>query len=109
MHGLYWLTADLAERAPLLLAVDDAHWSDAMSLRFLQYLARRLEDLPAVVLVAARFPAEQSGSRLLVRLSALPGLELLRPAPRDEPQVARVIEERGLRQADATFVAACYR
>src|SRR5215218_7933489 len=32
LHGLYWLTAALAERQPLLLALDDAHWADAASL-----------------------------------------------------------------------------
>src|SRR3954451_2731541 len=32
-HGLYWLTANLADRGPLLLAVDDVHWADAGSLR----------------------------------------------------------------------------
>src|SRR5215213_8612769 len=32
LHGLYWLTAALAEQQPLLLAVDDVHWSDAASL-----------------------------------------------------------------------------
>jgi hypothetical protein len=26
-HGLYWLTANLAEAGPLMLAVDDLHWS----------------------------------------------------------------------------------
>jgi hypothetical protein len=46
LHGLYWLTANLAERAPLLLAVDDAHWADEASLRFLVYLLRRIEALP---------------------------------------------------------------
>ncbi len=25
LHGLYWLTAGIAQRAPLLLAVDDLH------------------------------------------------------------------------------------
>ena len=34
LHGLYWLTANLAGHAPLLMAVDDAHWADAPSLRF---------------------------------------------------------------------------
>ena len=34
LHGLYWLTANLAERAPLLFAIDDAHWADEPSLRF---------------------------------------------------------------------------
>jgi len=27
VHGLYWLTAGIAAQAPLLLAVDDLHWS----------------------------------------------------------------------------------
>jgi len=36
LHGLYWLCANLAARRPLVLAVDDAHWADASSLRFLQ-------------------------------------------------------------------------
>jgi predicted ATPase len=45
LHGLYWLTANLGEAAPLLLAVDDAHWADDPSLQFLAYLARRVESL----------------------------------------------------------------
>ena len=32
LHGLYWLTANLAERRPVLLAIDDAHWGDLESL-----------------------------------------------------------------------------
>ena len=48
LHGLYWLTANLADRGPLLLSVDDAHWADSSSLRFLGYLSRRLEGLPVL-------------------------------------------------------------
>ena len=40
LHGLYWLVVNLAERAPLVLAVDDVHWADEPSLRFLLHLAR---------------------------------------------------------------------
>jgi hypothetical protein len=54
LHGLYWLCANLATRRPLLLVVDDAQWADEMSLRFLGVLARRLDALPAVVLLAQR-------------------------------------------------------
>ncbi|MDQ3764896.1 MAG: hypothetical protein M3460_26295 [Actinomycetota bacterium] len=46
LHGLYWLTANLCTRSPLMLIVDDLHWSDAPSLRFLAYLLSRLEDCP---------------------------------------------------------------
>ena len=42
LHGLYWLAANVAEDAPLLLVVDDLHWCDRPSLRFIGYLARRL-------------------------------------------------------------------
>src|SRR4051812_16812809 len=54
LHALYWLTARLAERTPLLLAVDDAHWADEPSLRYLIYLAGRLADQPIAALVATR-------------------------------------------------------
>ena len=43
LHGLYWFCAQLSERAPLLLAIDDADRADQASLRFLAHLAPRLE------------------------------------------------------------------
>jgi predicted ATPase len=54
LHGLYWLIVNLARGSPLLLAVDDAHWSDEASLRFLAFLAGRLEGLPLLLLAAVR-------------------------------------------------------
>jgi predicted ATPase len=33
LHGLYWLTANVAAQGSVLLAVDDLHWSDLPSLR----------------------------------------------------------------------------
>ena len=38
LHGLYWLAVNVAEDAPLVLAVDDAQWADEPSLRFLLHL-----------------------------------------------------------------------
>jgi len=54
MHGLYWLVANLAAERPLVIAVDDAHWADAPSLRWLAHLAARIEALPVALLAAAR-------------------------------------------------------
>src|SRR5262249_24925294 len=45
LHGLYWLTANVASVRPLLLAVDDVHWCDLLSLRWLAYLLPRMEGL----------------------------------------------------------------
>jgi hypothetical protein len=58
LHGLYWLAASCALRKPTLIAVDDLHWADEQSLRWLAYLARRLEGLPMLVIAATR-PLEQ--------------------------------------------------
>jgi DNA-binding NarL/FixJ family response regulator len=54
IHGLYWLTANLADRRPLLLAVDDAHWADESSVRWLAHLTPRIEGLALALVVALR-------------------------------------------------------
>ena len=45
LYGLFWLTANVAAEGPLCLSIDDLHWSDPASLRFIAYLERRLEGL----------------------------------------------------------------
>ncbi len=71
LHGLYWLVANLAADGPLVLVVDDAHWADEPSQRFLNYLANRLEGLPVLLVVGTR-PAE---SVALVSLRAAVGAD----------------------------------
>jgi predicted ATPase len=53
-HGLYWLCANLADRRPLLLAVDDLQWVDEPSLAWIAYLGRRAFELPVLVVVSVR-------------------------------------------------------
>lgn len=61
----------LAERTPVLLAVDDVQWLDAPSLALLRYALPRLESEPVAAVVTARgeFPAwlrrDVSAERLL--------------------------------------------
>src|SRR3954454_23867771 len=90
LHGLYWLTVNLAARRPLLIAVDDAHWADAPSLRFLAYLAGRLAGVPALVAVAT-LPA---GTALVDALVAEPEARAVRPQPLSRPAVAALVAER---------------
>ncbi|MGW5494671.1 ATP-binding protein, partial [Streptomyces olivaceoviridis] len=56
---------------PLVLLVDDAHWADQETLRWLAAFAERLEDLSVLVVVARR-PGEVSGdsARLLDAVAA---------------------------------------
>jgi DNA-binding CsgD family transcriptional regulator len=48
LHALYWLVAEAAQE-PCVLLVDDLQWTDPESLRFLEYLRLRVEDLPLLI------------------------------------------------------------
>jgi DNA-binding CsgD family transcriptional regulator len=70
LHGLYWLTVNLGDRQPLLIAVDDGHWADEPSLRWLAHLAPRLEGSAVALLVALRpTPMRSAGAPLVALMS----------------------------------------
>ena len=102
LHGLYWLAANLAAEQPLLLAVDDAQWADEPSLRFLAYLARRVEELPIVVLIAVRPPLPGEDRTILDTIAA--AATMLAPAPLSETAIATLAG----RDADPAFVSAVH-
>ena len=62
LHGLYWALANLALSKRLLVVVDDAHWADGPSLRWLEYLAASIDDLP-VLLCVGLDPAYMTATR----------------------------------------------
>jgi len=72
-HRLFATLADwfaaLAGEGPLLLAIEDLHWSDTVTLAFLPVLARRLAGLPALVAVTLR--TEDSSPALRAALAEL--------------------------------------
>ena len=108
LHGLYWLTANLADEGPLLLSVDDAHWADPSSLRFLGYLSRRLEGLP-VLLVAAGRPSDPEGTGLWRELADDPAAQVLGPQPLTEAGAGVVVRGRLGEDAADEFCRACHR
>jgi DNA-binding CsgD family transcriptional regulator len=107
IHGLFWLTSNLAERGPLLLVVDDAHWSDAPTLRYLLHLGERLEDLPIALLASLRSgdPASQEG--VAAELANLSAAKTLTPRPLSEAAVKRLAREADPEVTD-DFVRACH-
>jgi DNA-binding CsgD family transcriptional regulator len=54
---LAWVTAVAAD-PPMLVAIDNVHWLDQASLSVLTFVARRLTEDPAVILLAGRPSAE---------------------------------------------------
>jgi DNA-binding CsgD family transcriptional regulator len=107
LHGLYWLCANLAAEGPVALMVDDAHWADGASLRFLAFLLPRLEELPAAVLMAAR-PAEAGDSQgLLAALAMDPAAEVVAVAPLSHRGVAALVAAGLGAEPDPEFAWAC--
>jgi DNA-binding CsgD family transcriptional regulator len=108
LHGLYWLTANLAAERPLVLAVDDAHWADTPSLRFLIYLARRLEGIPVLVAATVRTGEPETAGKLVSALLTVDQARVLRPGPLGEAAVAELVEQ-GLGETPAAaFAHACH-
>ncbi len=107
LHGLYWLTANLVAGSPTLIVIDDAHWADLASLRFLNFLSQRLEDIPALLVIASR-PGEATGERdeLLNRLSMRSHPSSLEPALLSASAVAELVRGELTRPAKA-FCDAC--
>jgi tetratricopeptide (TPR) repeat protein len=108
LHGLFWLTANIAAEGPLLLAVDDLHWCDLSSLRFVAYLERRLEALQVLIVAAVRTGELDAGPGLLGEIACDPAVVPVRPGVLSQAGVAELVRER-LGAAQPAFSAACHR
>ena len=106
-HGLTWLASNLVERAPALLVIDDVHWADAPSLRWLAQLVRRLDGLALGVLCAVRAGEPGAEPDLLAELLAAAADAALRPRPLGPTAAEALVAER-LPGADAEFARACH-
>lgn len=107
LHGLYWLTANLALRAPIVLVVDDSHWADVSTLRFLIFLGSRLEGLRTLVLVARRTGDRGAVAELELELAAIAG-ESLRPAQLGRAATARLVRRELGGRTSERFCGACH-
>jgi len=105
LHGLYWLLNNLAAERPLALSVDDLHWADAESLRFLNYVALRVDGLPVAVLASTR--SGETTTADLARLAAGAETTVLRPAPLSIEATAALCERRLGGTVASEFAAAC--
>jgi DNA-binding CsgD family transcriptional regulator len=106
LHGLYWLTVNFSNQAPLLVCVDDLQWSDAPSLRFLLYLSARLEGLRVALVTAARPPAAKGDSDALARLRGATGTVTLMLRPLALESVTQLVRN-SVPAADSELCAVC--
>jgi class 3 adenylate cyclase/DNA-binding CsgD family transcriptional regulator len=107
LHGLYWLTLNLTESRPLVITIDDLQWADAPSLRWMAYLARRIEEHAVCVIGTVR-PVDDENP-MLAELLVDPATTVLRPTALSAPAVAELVRAELAAEADDVFCSACYR
>ncbi len=109
VHSLYWLTSNISSAGPIALVVDDCHWSDAPSLRFLAYVSARCDELGVLVILTVRDGEPSTVQELLGAVRSDPRAILIEPASLSAGAVATLVRSALGEHADAYFCAACAR
>ena len=109
LHGLYWLTVNLAAERPVVLAVDDVQWCDNGSVRALAFLLKRLEGLPVLIATTLRTGETHDAEVLLAELAQDHATVSVHPGPLGLDGTASLVRSRLGDAAHPSFVAACHR
>lgn len=108
VHGLYWLVVNASGAGPVLVVVDDLHWADQASLRFLLYLAGRLAGLPVALVLSWRPEEPGAGADRLARLEQVDAESVVPLAPLSRRAVRALLTgEFGTAPAER-FAVACH-
>lgn len=89
----------LASERPVVVVLEDLHWADEMSLRFLSFLARRMSTLPILVVATAREEELADAPALARTLNEL----------RRDPETRELALARLSREATASLVRSLAR
>lgn len=108
VHGLYWLVANLADDEPLVLVVDDVHWVDEATQRWIAYLLPRVAELSVLLVMAVRPRELEPGGALGVGLATVRDLVTVGPGDLSPDATASVIRSL-LPAASGDFCAAVHR
>jgi DNA-binding CsgD family transcriptional regulator len=109
VHSLYWLTSNISRSAPIAFVVDDCHWADAPSMRFLAYINGRCEQLGALAILTVRDGEPSIAEELLAALCADPRATVIEPASLSDKAVGTLVRSALGAHADPEFCAACAR
>lgn len=104
IQGLFWLVVRLAQDRPAVLIVDDAHWADVQTLRFLHYLARRVQDVPVLAVLGVRTgEADEPREIEAMRLES----KLAHPQPLTAAAIGEIVRDVLGDRANPGLVNAC--
>jgi len=92
-HDLYRSAVVQAALRPLAVIVDDAHWADPQSLRWLHYLARRSQHIRVLTIVFGRCDEETTAWPMMAALRALDPAGLIDLKPLSGEAVSALLAE----------------
>ena len=107
VYGMYWVLVGLTTDRPAVLVVDDAHWADGESLRWLAFLAPRLESLAASVLVSVRTGDPDTDRPALAELTAASRATIFEPGSLSAEACRKLISAAVPGDPTPGFVEAC--
>jgi DNA-binding CsgD family transcriptional regulator/tetratricopeptide (TPR) repeat protein len=109
LDGLTAHLGSLSSDRTVVLLIDDAHWLDAPTLRWLDYLGGRLGELRVLVVATVRESAIRQLGTPLSRVLGDSRLEMWSLAPLSEAAIAALISRRLGEPADPALVGGCAR
>ncbi|HXD65085.1 MAG TPA: AAA family ATPase [Solirubrobacteraceae bacterium] len=107
LHRLYWRAVEMTQDAPVMLVIDDAHWSDALSMRWLAYMANRVDQEPILLVVASR--PGGIGTTVDVWSAILSTATVVDLAPLNAPDSTRLLTRALGERPEAGFADICHR
>ncbi|MGF1432283.1 AAA family ATPase, partial [Kitasatospora sp. LaBMicrA B282] len=105
LDNLFHAARSLTTRTQVVMAIDDLHLADDDSRQWFSYLARRLDDLPVVLLATT---AEEVGDPLAAELGALGHTRTITPGPLCDSCVAERVAQAFDTPIDPELAAVCY-
>lgn len=107
VHAVYWLVANLADDGPVVIVIDDLHWVDTTTQRWIAYLLPRVAELPILLAMTTRPRELPPDSAAALGLAAQPDLEVIRPRPLGATASSRLLED-ALATPDPEFCRAAH-
>ena len=95
--------------AGLVLIVDDCHWLDSPSLRFLAFLAAKIRETRVLLFLTTRPDTGPGRQSILDEIIGSPDTLVLRPKPLSRAGSDEVLAGLFAARPDAAFAAVCFR
>jgi class 3 adenylate cyclase/DNA-binding SARP family transcriptional activator/pimeloyl-ACP methyl ester carboxylesterase len=103
------LLKEMCETRPMVLILDDLHWTDHSSASLLKYIVRSLENQPILILATYReedLPPGHVLYELMADLRRIVPFQRIHLAGLDEGNISALVELRAGREAPAAFTRA---